>query len=186
MAKISDRYSHLQIALHWLMALMILGGLAMGLYLEDLPLSPLKLKLLSWHKWNGISVLLLFFLRLAVRHISGAPALPAAMPSWQQLAAVWGHRLLYLLMLLIPLSGWLMSSAKGFSVVYFGVLPLPDLVTKNADLADLFKEAHELLNQLLLLILAGHVGAALKHHYFERDDILTRMLPFLKSRNRSL
>ena len=104
------------------------------------------------------------------------------MPGWQQQAAVWGHRMLYLLMLLIPLSGWLMSSAKGFSVVYFGVLPLPDLVGRNADLADLFKNAHALLNQLLLLVLAGHIGAALKHHYLERDDVLTRMLPFLKQR----
>ena len=182
MSKITDRYSQLQISLHWLMALMIIGGLAMGVYLEDLPLSPMKLKLLSWHKWNGISVLLLFVLRLAVRHLQGAPALPANMPAWQQQAAAWGHRVLYLLMLLIPLSGWLMSSAKGFSVVYFGVLPLPDLIGKSAELADVLQETHELLNQLLLLVLAGHIGAALKHHYLERDDVLSRMLPFLKQR----
>ena len=182
MSKITDHYSRLQISLHWLMALMIIGGLTMGVYLQDLPLSPLKLKLIAWHKWNGITVLLLFAVRLAVRHLQGAPARPANMPGWQQQAAVWGHRMLYLLMLLIPLSGWLMSSAKGFGVVYFGVLPLPDLVEKNADLADLFKNAHALLNQLLLLVLAGHIGAALKHHYLERDDVLTRMLPFLKQR----
>ncbi len=182
MGKLTQRYNRLQIALHWLMALMIIGGLAMGLLLDDMPLSPLKLKMLSWHKWNGITVLWLALLRLGVRHISGAPGLPASMPDWQKQAAVWGHRLLYLLMLLIPLSGWLMSSAKGFPVKYFGVLPLPDLVGKNAELADLLHEVHEMLCTLLLLVLAGHVGAALKHHYFERDDILTRMLPFLKQR----
>jgi len=178
----SERYTGLQIALHWLMALMIIGGLVMGVVIGDMPLSPLKLKLLSWHKWNGITVLLLALLRLGVRQVSGVPPLPASMPDWQKQAAEWGHRALYLLMLLIPLSGWLMSSAKGFPVKYFGVLPLPDLVGKNAELADLFKATHELLCLALLLVLGGHVGAALKHHYLDRDTVLSRMLPFVKPR----
>jgi len=177
-----ERYTPLQLALHWLMALMIAGGLVMGGMIEDMPLSPLKLKLLSWHKWNGITVLLLAILRLAVRYATGTPPLPASVPVWQQWLARAGHGLLYLLMILIPLSGWLMSSAKGFPVNYFGVLPLPDLIGKDAGLADWLKLGHERLCQLLLVALAAHVAAALKHHYFDRDTILQRMLPFISQR----
>ena len=94
-----------------------------------------------------------------------------------QYAAHLGHLALYGLMLAIPLSGWLMSSAKGFQTVYFGVLPIPDLLGKNPDLGEWLAELHEALNLLLMLTLAGHVGAALKHHFIDQDDILRRMLP---------
>jgi cytochrome b561 len=80
-------------------------------------------------------------------------------------------------MFAIPLSGWLMSSAKGFQTVYFGVLPIPDLLEKNKELGALLAEVHEYLNLLLILTVVGHVGAALKHHFIDKDDILTRMLP---------
>jgi len=177
MGKLTQRYNRLQITLHWLMALMIIGGLVMGLVIEDMPLSPLKLKMLSWHKWNGITVLWLALLRLGVRHLSGAPGLPASMPGWQKLAAEWGHRMLYLLMLLIPLSGWLMSSAKGFPVKYFGVLPLPDFVSPDKALAELIKPWHEIAAFGLAALVALHVAAALKHQFIDRDGLLDRMRP---------
>jgi cytochrome b561 len=94
-----------------------------------------------------------------------------------QLAAHAGHGLLYLLMIAIPISGWLMSSAKGFQTVYFGVLPLPDLLDKNKELGDLLAEVHKALNLLLAVVIVGHVGAALKHHLIDKDDVLTRMAP---------
>ena len=85
--------------------------------------------------------------------------------------------MLYMLMFLIPLSGWLMSSAKGFQTVWFGVLPIPDLIGKDKATGDLLQQVHMILNLILVLTLAGHIGAALKHHFIDRDDILTRMLP---------
>jgi cytochrome b561 len=92
------------------------------------------------------------------------------------------HHLLYVLMVAIPLSGWLMSSAKGFQTVYFGVLPLPDLLGKDKELGELLQTVHEILNLSLAALVVAHVGAALKHHLVDRDDVLSRMLPFRKRR----
>ena len=99
------------------------------------------------------------------------------MPAHLQFAAHAGHFLLYARMLAIPLSGWLMSSAKGFQTVWFGILPLPDLVAKDADLGDALRSLHEALNLLLALSVAGHVLMALKHHFIDKDGLLLRMAP---------
>jgi cytochrome b561 len=176
------RYSGVAIALHWLAALLILGSFVVGSYMVDLDLSPWKLKVYSWHKWTGVTIFLLVALRLAWRVSHRPPALPAAMPEWQRHAAAIAHALLYLLMLAVPLSGWVMSSAGGFPVVYFGVLQLPDLVAKNKDLFELMKSVHFVLNKALLAIVIVHVAAALKHHYVDRDDVLARMVPHLEPR----
>ena len=173
----STHYTTTAIALHWLMAALILGLFGVGLYMADLPLSPTKLRIYSWHKWAGVTAFLLVRVRRAWRATHRPPPLPAAMPRWQQFAAHAGHGLLYLLMIAIPLSGWLMSSAKGFQTVYFGVLPIPDLLAKNKELGDALREVHETLNFLMITIVVGHVGAALKHHFIDHDDILTRMSP---------
>lgn len=170
-------YTPIAKALHWLMAVLLLGLLGLGLYMSDLPLSPAKLQLYAWHKWAGVTAFLLLALRLFWRATHRPPALPASMPKAMQYAAHLGHLALYGLMLAIPLSGWLMSSAKGFQTVYFGVLPIPDLLGKNPDLGEWLAELHEALNLVLMLTLAGHVGAALKHHLIDQDDILRRMLP---------
>ena len=85
--------------------------------------------------------------------------------------------MLYVLMIAIPLSGWLMSSAKGFQTVYFGILPIPDLLDKNKELGDLLALVHKSLNLFFVAVLAGHIGAALKHHFIDKDDILIRMAP---------
>jgi cytochrome b561 len=99
------------------------------------------------------------------------------MPKIMQLAAHAGHLLLYVLMIAIPLSGWLMSSAKGFQTVWFGVLPIPDLIGKHKETGDLLQTLHMGLNLLFVAVIAGHIGAALKHHFIDKDDILKRMLP---------
>ncbi len=90
--------------------------------------------------------------------------------------------MLYLLMLAVPLSGWVMSSAGGFPVVYFGVFQLPDLVAKDKELFELMKSVHFGLNKALLALVVLHVAAAIKHHYVDRDDVLARMVPYLKPR----
>ncbi len=176
-----DRYGSVVIGLHWLVALMIFCALAVGLYMHDLPLSPHKLKVYSWHKWIGVTIFLCAVLRVFWRATHPAPELLASMPRWQKVAANGTHGLLYLLILVIPLSGWLMSSAYGVQVVYFGVLPLPDLIGKDKALADQLKELHEGLNITMVVVLLAHVGAALKHHFIDRDDILRRMLPSWRS-----
>ncbi|HRD88734.1 MAG TPA: cytochrome b [Accumulibacter sp.] len=174
----ATRYTHPAIALHWLMAVLLTGLFGLGLYMSELALSPEKLKLYSWHKWAGVSAFLLVLLRLAWRAGHPPPALPAAMPRWQQAASHALHHLLYLLMVAIPLSGWLMSSAKGFQTVYFGVLPLPDLLAKDKALGELLETVHATLNYTLAVLVVAHVAAALKHHLLDRDDVLLRMLPW--------
>ena len=168
-------YTPVAKGLHWLMAVLILGLLALGIYMSDLPLSPQKLQLYSWHKWFGVTVFLLLWLRLAWRVTHRPPALPETLSPPMRLAAHAGHAALYGLMVVIPLSGWLMSSAKGVQTVWFGVLPIPALRGRDKALGDLLKEAHEALNWLLMLTLAGHLSAALWHHFVLKDDTLRRM-----------
>lgn len=174
----TQRYTRTAIFLHWLVALGLIGTFALGFYMKGLALSPDKLKLYAWHKWAGMTLLVLIVVRLAWRLSHPAPELPISMKPMERLLAHAGHWLLYALMLAIPVSGWLMSSAQGFQVVWFGVVPLPDLVPKNAALGDLFKDVHVVLNYTMLITLIGHIGAALQHHFIKKDTVLTRMLPF--------
>jgi cytochrome b561 len=172
----NTHYTRTAKSLHWLMALMIFGLLALGFYMSDMPLSPDKLQYYAWHKWAGVSVFVLVWLRLAWRIAHRPPPLPERMPAAMQWAAHAGHFALYVLMIAIPLSGWLMSSAKGVQTVWFGVLPIPDLLGKDKELGHTLAELHEALNIGLLLLIAGHAGAALWHHFFHKDDTLRRML----------
>jgi cytochrome b561 len=169
------RYTSLAITLHWLMALLIFATFPLGLTMVELPLSPWKLRLYSYHKWIGVTLLLLVALRLAWRATHTPPPLPAGIAAWQRRASRALHGLLYLLMVSIPLSGWLMSSAKGFPVVWFGVVPLPDLVGKDKALGELLAGVHQALNFTLLGLVILHVAAALKHHFIERQPFLQRM-----------
>ena len=175
----NNRYTTTAVSLHWIVAFGLLGTVALGLYMSDLPFSPAKLQYYSWHKWAGVTLFLLAVVRLMWRLINHPPALPESMPPLMKLAAHGAHIGLYALMFAIPLSGWLMSSAKGFQTVWFGVLPLPDLVAKNPDLGDTLREAHEMLNYLMLGLVVAHAVAAVKHHVIDRDDILSRMVPHL-------
>ena len=168
-------YTRTAKSLHWLMALLLIGLLALGFYMHDLPLSPEKLQLYAWHKWAGVSAFLLVLFRLSWRLAHTPPPLPAGMSQTMQLAAHAGHGLLYLLMLAIPLTGWLMSSAKGFQTVWFGVLPIPDLIGKDKATGELLALVHKSLNLLFVAVILGHVGAALKHHFIDKDGLLDRM-----------
>lgn len=176
------RYTATAITLHWLTAVLIAGSVCVGFYMVDLTLSPQKLKLYSWHKWVGITIFLLAAARLIWRARHPAPPMPPASPGWQRFAAAVSHWLLYVLLICIPISGWLMSSAFGVKVVYLGIVPLPDLVEKNKALAELLKELHETLVFVLLALVAVHMVAAIKHHFVDRDEVLHRMLPLVKPR----
>ncbi len=172
-------YTRTAIALHWLAAALIVANLALGVSMVELPLSPLKLHLFAWHKSIGLSVFLVASARLAWRHAHPPPS-PVAMPEWQRRAAAATHAALYVLMLAVPLSGWIYSSSTGVSVVYLGLAPLPDLVAKDKALAAVLKAVHVTLNLGLVALVGVHAGAALKHHVVDRDAVLPRMLPFLR------
>ncbi len=177
------RYGGPAVALHWIMAVLILGNLAFGLYLVDLPLSPSKLRYFSWHKWVGVTVFAFAAARLAWRLGHPAPPLPA-LSDWEARLARLGHGLLYVLFFAVPLSGWLYSSAAGFQTVYLGMFPIPDLLAKNRELAETIRPLHRWLNYLMAAVVAGHVAAALKHHFIDHNEVLARMIPFLQPRRR--
>jgi cytochrome b561 len=172
----SERYSHPAIALHWLMALLILGSFAIGLTMTDLPVSPLRLKLYNWHKWAGVTVLLLGLVRLAWRCLHRPPA-DIAMPAWQRRAAHAVHIALYALFIATPLAGWAYSSAAGFPIVWLGLVPLPDFVPVDRALADTLKLLHKVLVFLMATAVTVHIAAALKHRFVDRDGLLQRMWP---------
>lgn len=169
------RYTPPAIVLHWLIALLIFVAFPLGVYMHELPLSPTRLQLYSYHKWMGITVLILVGLRLVWRTTHTPPPLPDGMTGWQRTASRSVHGLLYLLMLAVPLSGWLMSSAKGFQTVWFGVLPLPDLVGKDKALGEALEEVHAFLNYSMLGLVVLHVAAAVKHHMLEGRSFMQRM-----------
>lgn len=177
----NERYNLVAILLHWVLALAIVGAFCMGLYMADLPVSLTKLKLYNWHKWAGVTILALSALRLLWRLTHRPPALPSrmlsAMPGWQRVAYHGTHHLMYLFFFLVPLTGWAYSSAAGYPIVWFGVLPLPDFVSPDKALAAQIKELHELSAFGLAGLVVLHVAAALKHHFIDRDGLLDRMRP---------
>lgn len=172
-----ERYGAPAQLFHWGMALLIVGLLALGLYMEDLPNSPDKIALYGWHKSFGATVLALAILRLGWALANRSPTLPGMMSAMEKRLAKAAHYALYALMFLMPFSGWLMSSAAGYPVSVFGWFTLPDLIEPSKPMRKLFGEAHELLASGLMALLALHVLAALLHHFYHRDNVLRRMLP---------
>ena len=162
-------------ALHWLLALAIIGNGIFGLLM--VPPTLAKVNIFALHKSIGLTILALVLLRLAWRLFDRRPP-DAPAPRWQQLAARAVHALLYLIILAIPLSGWWFNSARGFPLQWFKLFNLPALTDKNDAMAHLAVSVHETLFWILLAVLIAHVGAALKHHVFDNDNVLRRMLPF--------
>ena len=162
--------------LHWLIALMIVGMGTVGLVMTDMERSPDKLTVYMLHKSFGITVLMLGALRLvwrlATRHPPEAPG-----PAWQRWSASAVHFALYALMFAIPLSGWLFNSAANFPLQWFGIVHLPALWGPDPAVKHWARDFHEIGFWILAAFVALHAAAALKHHYFDRDDTLRRMLP---------
>jgi cytochrome b561 len=169
------KYSKVAIVLHWLMALLIFAAWTIAIAIGDMPLSPTRIAGLSWHKWIGTTVLFLVLLRILWRATHPAPALNMRMPAWQEKLMHVTHIALYLLMLAVPIVGWLMSSAKGYTVNYFGLFELPDLVNQDKALGHTLKEAHEFLANSLMALVGLHILAALKHQFIDKDGLLSRM-----------
>lgn len=171
-----NNYGIINILLHWLMALLIIGMLCLGLYMTGLVASPQKFKLYGWHKEVGTLILMLVILRVIWRIANIMPSLPTHLPYWQILAARVSHFALYFFMFALPITGWLMSSAAGFPVSFFGLFVLPDLIAPHEHLKHLLAEAHKWLAYGLITVICIHVLAALKHHFIDKDNILRRML----------
>lgn len=182
-------YSLTAIVLHWLLGVALLGLFGMGLYMAELPVSPLRLKLYNWHKWAGICVLVLSLLRLVWRLTHQPPALPQDiqehMPAWQHVAHHGVQYLMYALFFIVPLIGWAYSSAAGFPVVVFGVIPLPDFVMPDKALAELIKPWHEISAIALVLLIMVHVAAAIKHQSIDKHALLQRMWPSRRASSES-
>lgn len=187
-----DRYTSVAIALHWLIAFMVVGQIAGGLFMHNLDddhQANLKFELYQWHKSFGVSVLLLTLVRLGWRLTHKAPALPAAMPAWERLAARGAHVGFYVLLVAIPLAGWAVVSSSPYAdsvqTYLFGVIHWPHLpffagVEDRKDLSEAFAEIHEYLAFAMIGLIGLHVAAALKHHFINKDSVLAHMLPLAR------
>lgn len=172
-------YGSLAQLLHWSVAALIVTQFVLAQLAEraeDNDAKMAQLALLANHKSVGITILMLALLRVCWRFISPPPALPQTMPGWQVLVSKLSHRLLYVLIFVLPITGWLMSSASAYTVSWFGLFQLPDFVAPSESLKDSFHETHHLLAELLFVLAVLHIVAALKHHFFDKDDILKRMI----------
>jgi cytochrome b561 len=178
------RYDAVAQTFHWLIAALIVTQFALAWTAEDLPLGLHKLALFARHKSFGMTVLMLAVLRLAWRWSHRPPALPKGMTPIEVKLAHATHAAFYVLLFAMPLTGWLMSSAKNYSVSWFGLFTWPDLIGKNESAFDALRETHDILSWTLLAVTILHVLAALKHHFWNKDSVLLRMLPFTNTEKR--
>jgi len=174
------RWGHVAQFLHWLIVMLIITQVILANIAEDLPLGMKKLAMFARHKSVGITILGLAVLRLAWRWANPTPALPTTLKPYERVLAGLTHFGLYLLLFAMPLTGWMMTSARGFPVSWFGFFQLPDFVPKNDTLFNAMKDTHHTLAAALFAIVFLHVAAALKHHFVMKDDVLRRMLPFTR------
>jgi len=177
----NTRYSPLFMGLHWLMAALLVAVYAFIELRELFPKgSDPREAMKALHFMLGLSVLLLVLPRLLLRLSGPTPAIVPEPPAWQNTAAHLVHLALYALMLAMPLMGWLLLSAAGKPIPFFG-LHLPSLIAENEDLAKLIKEIHETAGEVGYYLIGLHIAAALYHHHFQHDNTLARMLPTPKS-----
>lgn len=173
-----NKFSNVSRFFHWLIAGLIISQYCLAKLAEiaksnDQVLD--QLALLANHKSIGITVLLLAVLRLAYRLKYPPVKIASSMPLWQHYASNVSHVLLYTFLFAMPLSGWLMSSAKAYSVSWFNLFALPDFIAPSESLADVFHTVHHYLAEALFVVTMVHVAAALKHHFIDKDEVLTGM-----------
>ena len=165
--------------LHWLIVALILTQVILAAAAGELH-GMAKLAMLARHKSVGITILMLAVVRLAWRLVNPTPPLPSALKPYERLLARFTHAALYVLIFAMPITGWIMSSARGFPVSWFSLFQLPDLVPKNRPLYEAMLQTHATLALILGAVASLHLLAALKHHFVLKDTVLRRMLPFSK------
>lgn len=168
-------------SLHWIMAALLTGQVMLGRYADGLERSPEKLNLMMWHKSIGISLLLLVCLRFLWVRLNPAPSSMPGTGKWARSASALSHGALYALMVAIPLSGWLMNSAKNIPFRLFRLVPWPNLLEPDAGLGRVFEFWHNQLVTLLMVLVSIHVAAAMWHQFYLRDTTLKRMLGWQKN-----
>jgi len=173
----SERYGIITILIHWLSALLVLFMLALGSYMVDLPNGDPKWEWYGLHKAIGIIIISLTLLRILWKLINITPPLPANTKRYESILSHSLHGFLYLLLILIPISGYIDSSAGGYGIHFFGLFDIPLLIDKNKELSDTAGMIHGYLGYALVACIALHLAAALKHHFVLKDNILRRMLP---------
>jgi len=179
----ADRWGPVSQAFHWLIVLLILGMAIVGLTMVELPKTPKYFWVYTAHKSTGITVLVLVIARLAWRLYAGKPDPVPGTPTWQERIATVTHWMLYGLILVMPLSGWLYDSASGLRPFrWFGLFDMPKLSPPDESVRDLSLAVHEWGFWVLVALVVAHAGAAFYHHLFQRDATLTRMLPRRSSR----
>lgn len=166
--------------LHWLLAILILAQLVLGRVADEVDLSPLKLDLFVWHKSIGVTVLLFVVVRIGWRFANPTPKTVAPAHRIIVTLAKLGHGILYLLMVLVPVSGWVVSDTSRIPFRAFWQVPVPDLMAANRSVNDIAEDVHEALTTTLAIVVSAHVVAALVHHFWWRDETLARMLPIAK------
>lgn len=181
----ATRYTAVAQLFHWVVAALIVTQFALAWTADGLPLGIRKLALLARHKSFGMTVLVLAILRLSWRLTHPPPELPSGMRPIERTLARATHMAFYGLLLVMPLTGWMMSSAKNYSVSWFGLFTWPNLIGKNDAAFNLLRSTHDYLSGALLALAVLHVLAALKHHFWNKDDVLSRMLPAIKWGKRS-
>jgi len=169
-----NHYGLIAITLHWMMAILLIALLALGLYMVGLPIGLEKLKFYGWHKEYGILALILVIIRIVWRFANITPQL--SLPLLEKLAARTVHWAFYGFMFAMPITGWLITSAAGLPVSFFGLFVLPNLIGPDDHLMKLFEEIHKWLGYGLIACIVLHTAAALKHHFINKDNILRRML----------
>jgi cytochrome b561 len=176
------RWGSVAKALHWIVALLVIGMLVGGLTMVEMPTSPDKFKTYALHKSIGVSVLVLMLVRIAWRGVDPRPRDVAGMAPVVAVAARAVHRLFYLALVAMPISGLIYNSASNFPLQWFKLFQLPALVAPDPALKAVAHDVHEALAFTIIALLALHIAGALKHHFIDRDDTLRRMLPFIKPR----
>jgi len=175
-----EHYGTITKTFHWLISVMVLTMLAVGTTMVNMDDSSFKFTLYRYHKSFGILVLGLMTLRFLWRTQNVAPNLPNTMPRWQQIAARVSHYCLYLVLLVMPVSGLIMSAAGGYPSKFFGLFTFPVPIGEDKALSHLAGTTHLVVAYTIGALLLMHIGAALKHHLIDKDNILKRMLPFGK------
>jgi cytochrome b561 len=175
-----QKYTRTAIGLHWVVAILVVAAFGLGLIMTDMPFSMTKLKFFSWHKWLGVTVFIFAVIRVIWRATHPAPALDPAISKVENFLAHSAHTILYLLIFVVPISGYFYSVAAGFPVVYLGLFPLPSLINPNPDIAETLKSIHHIFVYTMAGLVGLHVFGALKHYFIDHDGTLARMLPFLK------
>ena len=175
----SQHWGSLAKFFHWTIVLLIILQATVGLVMVDLPKKPSIIPVFTFHKSVGMTILFLAVLRLAWRALDPRPEEPASMPRWQTIGARAGHALLYILLFMVPLSGWWYDSVSGLRPLYwFNLFEIPHMVAPDPSLKDLARDGHEMLFWALAVVALGHAAMAFVHQFVNRDGTLARMLPW--------